>query len=115
MSRFSILSSAVRRHYLSLGPVCVKDENIWDEMISKILVKEGIAVITSEHRKVMAAVRTSYLERERAPSVKEICELTGLTLSAFFNLYTDWAHTIFVIDGIVSTVLGIPFGSFECC
>jgi sulfur relay (sulfurtransferase) DsrC/TusE family protein len=114
MGSLNILGSQLRRHYLSLGPDCIRDEKIWQEMVESILSKEGIAPITPRHRQVMSIVRKSYLERERAPSVRELCTLAGLTLSDFFALYPDWPHTLFIVDSIVSQVLGIPIWQMDC-
>ncbi|ATW27521.1 TusE/DsrC/DsvC family sulfur relay protein [Candidatus Formimonas warabiya] len=113
MSRFNILGSQIRRHYLYLGAICVEDEKIWQEMTECILTKEGIDPITPRHREIMAFLRQYYLERQRSPSVREICAQTNSTSGDFFALFSDWPHTLFVINSIVSQVLGIPFWHTE--
>ncbi|NLW25667.1 MAG: hypothetical protein GXY91_10615 [Clostridia bacterium] len=105
-------STTFRRHYLSMGCQCVKDENKWKEMVHDVLKRENI-MPTPEHYKVLDLVRYFYLEKERAPSVKEICEYNGLSFSEFFSLFPDWPHTLFIIDSIVAIVLDIPIWNVE--
>lgn len=108
-------SSFIRRRYLAKGPSCIHEEKIWDQLVSDVLTKlEGIDPVTSEHRLVLSYVREYYLNKKRAPSVREICSLTGLSLDKFFSLFPDWPHTLFNIDCIVCTVLGLPFWNVEC-
>ncbi|MBZ4688116.1 MAG: dissimilatory sulfite reductase related protein [Clostridia bacterium] len=103
-------SSLIRRRYLAKGPRCIKDEKIWDELVNDVLTKlENITTVTSEHHQVMSCVRKYYLDKERAPTVREICSATGFSLDKFFDLFPDWPHTLFNIDCIVCTVLGIPY------
>jgi len=108
-----ILGSQVMRHYQSKGPACVEDENIWQEMTECILTKEGISPITSKHREIMAQVRKSFLNLERAPGVSEICTQSSITKSEFFALFPDWAHTLYVISMIVCYVMRIPLLQIE--
>lgn len=106
-------STTFRRRYLGMGPCCVKEDKIWDELVQDVLKREGIKPITNDHYKVLTQVRTYYLERERAPSVREICSQSGLSLADFFALFPDWPHTLFIVDSIVAVVLGIPVWNVE--
>ncbi|KJS81770.1 MAG: hypothetical protein JM58_16190 [Peptococcaceae bacterium BICA1-8] len=106
-------STIFRRRYLSMGARCIKDGEIWKQVVQDVLKRDNINPITSRHHDVMNCVRKYYLEKERAPSVVEICEFTGLTLKDFFSLFQDWPHTLFITDSIVSLVLGIPVWNVE--
>ncbi|MFZ5754812.1 MAG: TusE/DsrC/DsvC family sulfur relay protein [Bacillota bacterium] len=114
MRGLNLLGSQLRRRYLAIGPDCIKEDSLWEEMVQEILKKEGIETISPRHRQVMDYVRKYYLEKERAPSVRELCSLTGLSLGEFFALFSDWPHTLFFLDSIVSQVLGIPVWQVEC-
>jgi len=106
-------STIFRRHYLAMGPRCVREEEVWQKLVDDVLKREGISPVTPNHYQVLAQVRTYYLEKERAPSVKEICSNTGLSLGDFFALFPDWPHTLFIIDSIAAVVLDIPIWNVE--
>jgi len=104
-----MLWSTLRKKYMDQGPSCIKDEQVWEELVHNILTKvEKIDPITAEHYLVMKYVRQYYLEKKRAPSVKEICTLTEFSMDKFLGLFPDWPHTLFNIDRIVCIVLGLP-------
>ncbi|KUO66353.1 MAG: hypothetical protein APF84_18170 [Gracilibacter sp. BRH_c7a] len=107
-------SSSIRRKFLAKGTSCITDEHIWKQMVYKVLTKlEKISPVTDQHYLVMRYVREYYLKKNRAPSVKEICTLTGFSMAEFFALFPDWPHTLFNLDCIVCTVLGLPYWNFE--
>ena len=107
-------SSSIRRKYMAKGQACIRDEQIWEQLVYRILTKlENIDPVIDEHYLVMKHVRTYYLEKGRAPSVKEICTLTGFSMDKFFGLFPDWPHTLFNIDCIVCAVLGLPSCNVE--
>ncbi|MFZ7103900.1 MAG: TusE/DsrC/DsvC family sulfur relay protein [Peptococcaceae bacterium] len=106
-------STIFRRKYLAMGPCCIREEKIWSKVVEDILQRENIQPITPEHYAVMNCVRKFYLEQERAPSVREICDDTGFKLGIFFALFPDWPHTLFITDSIVSVVLGLPVWNVE--
>lgn len=96
-----------------MGSCCVTKDEIWNELVLDVLNREGISPVNLDHFRVLTEVRTYYLKKERAPSVKEICANTGLSLGEFFALFPDWPHTLFIIDSIVAVVLNIPIWNVE--
>lgn len=105
-------ASGFRRHYLAMGSQCIYDEKTWQELVQDVLKRENIKP-HKEHFEVMNCVRRFYLKNERAPSVGEICNYTGISLEDFFILFPDWLHTLFIADSIVSIVLEIPVWNVE--
>lgn len=113
MFRFGIL----RRNYMAKGMSTITDKKIWNKMIFDILTKlEGADenTITSKHYEVLEYVRKYYLEKKRAPSIEKICSMNGLTVAEFLSLFPDWPHTLFNIDAIVCTIMGIPYWNIDC-
>jgi len=106
-------STIFRRKYLAMGSCCIQEQEIWDKVVADIMQREKIHPVTPGHVQVMDCVRKFYLEKERAPSVQEICNYTGLSLESFFSLFPDWPHTLFLTDSIASLVLGLPIWNVE--
>ncbi|MBS3970859.1 MAG: TusE/DsrC/DsvC family sulfur relay protein [Clostridia bacterium] len=107
-------SSLARREFMIKGPTCVKDEQIWEQLVHEVLTHlEKVERVTDEHYIVMGHVRKYYLEKGRAPSIFEICTLTGFSMKQFLELFPDWPHTLFNIDFIVCTVLDLPLWNIE--
>lgn len=102
-----------RRRYLAMGSRCITEEDVWHELVQDVLKREGITPVTSDHYKVLLNVRNYYLEKKRAPTVREICSNTGLSFGEFFALFPDWPHTLFIIDSIVAVVLEIAIWNVE--
>lgn len=102
----------IRNHYLALGSCCIKNEETWWKFVEDVFKRENITA-TPEHYQVLDCVRSFYLEKDRAPSVGEICSYTGIPMERFFTLFQDWLHTLFIVDNIVSNVLEIPIWNVE--
>ena len=63
-------------------------ETEWTREIALELAKiQGINELTEAHWKVLDYIRNYYLEHDRAPMIRKLCQVTGLRLQQIYALF----------------------------
>jgi len=65
------------------------DPKQWDKGIASALARqeEELPELTPDHWAVIDYIRSYYLEKELAPMVRKICQITGFTLKHIYELF----------------------------
>lgn len=66
----------------------LKDENSWNREIAVKLARfQGIGELSEDHWKVLNYIRGYFLEHDRAPMIRKVCQVTGFKLQQLYRLF----------------------------
>jgi tRNA 2-thiouridine synthesizing protein E len=66
----------------------IQKPECWNhEMACALAATDGVEALTPEHWKVINYIRTYYKENDVAPTVRMICNETGMSLKQIFDLF----------------------------